>query len=320
MFDHRLNPWPRKVYENLRRPAMDGRKAAATQASDTKSKAGGLDVTARIKDMDAAGTDIQFLFPTQISITSLNEGALGAALCRAYNDWLFGLVKNAQDRLWPVAAIPWGDPESMVPELRRCVKELGFRAAHVASYTFSRMIDDPAFEPFYAEAAKLNVPLMVHPPTYAELANRFDNPFQMHVLGRPFNCATALTALVIGGVFERHPRLRAAFFECTAEWILYWMHRMDDDYETHKDGFAPNISRQPSYYIRKHCYVTCEVDECDLRYAVDHFSEDNVLLATDYPHFDATTGIVTALNARTDITTKQKEKIASHNAEAFVAG
>jgi hypothetical protein len=25
--------------------------------------------------------------------------------------------------------------------------------------------------------------------------------------------------------------LRVAFFECSAEWVLYWMHRMDDDYK-----------------------------------------------------------------------------------------
>lgn len=54
-------------------------------------------------------------------------------------------------------------------------------------------------------------------------------------MGRVMNCTAALVALVLGGVFEKFPRLKVVFFECSAEWILFWMHRMDDDYEWAKD-------------------------------------------------------------------------------------
>jgi len=36
-------------------------------------------------------------------------------------------------------------------------------------------------------------------------------------------------------VFEKFPRLKIVFFEVTAEFLVYWMHRMDDDYEVIKD-------------------------------------------------------------------------------------
>jgi hypothetical protein len=141
----------------------------------------------------------------------------------------------------------------------------------------------------------------------------------MHVLGRPFNCTAGLVALVTGGVFERHPNLRVAFFECSAEWILYWMHRMDDDYKRMKNGFASNITRAPSDYIKRNCYVTCEADEPLLAHALAEFSEDRVLLATDYPHFDSEyPGTVRELMSRTDITQMQKEKISSANAREFL--
>jgi len=52
------------------------------------------------------------------------------------------------------AMVPAGCPEEMANELRRCVNELGFKAAHLVSYTPERTIDDPVFYPYY-EAAQV---------------------------------------------------------------------------------------------------------------------------------------------------------------------
>jgi len=38
---------------------------------------------------------------------------------------------------------------------------------HLTPYSHKHTIDDPIFEPFYTEAEKLNVPLMLHPATMA---------------------------------------------------------------------------------------------------------------------------------------------------------
>ena len=59
-----------------------------------------------------------------------------------------------------------------------------------------------------------------------------------------------LVGLVCGGVFEKFPKLRVAFFECSAEWILYWMHRIDDDFEFMKHGFS-DLKTLPSDLIRR---------------------------------------------------------------------
>jgi len=46
---------------------------------------------------------------------------------------------------------------------------------------------------------------------------------------------------------------------------------------------------------------------------------DRILMASDYPHFDLEyPGTVHELTERRDITKKQKEKILSHNAKAFL--
>ena len=219
--------------------------------------------------------------------------------------------------------LPWAHPQAMVAELERCVNELGFQAAHVMPYVVTKnvqlTIDDERYYPFYEAAQRLGVPLMLHPNSQGELINLYDNFYAMHVLGRPFNCTAGLVALTIGGIFEKFPDLRCAFFECSAEWVLYWMHRMDDDYRNMRDGFAKKITKIPSAYIRKNVYVTCEADEHFLAHAIENFSEDKIMMASDYPHFDSEyPGTVKELRARNDITALQKEKILSHNAQEFL--
>ena len=274
----------------------------------------------RLEDNEREGIDHQMLFPTQLSIPTYIQGELGAALARAYNDWVKKLVDGKEDRLWPVGILPWGHPEGLIDGLEYCVKTLGFKAVHLTPYTHEHTLDHPVFEAFFDRAEKLRVPLMLHPASMGELINRYDNFFAMHVLGRPFNCTAGLVALTTGGIFERYPNLKVAFFECSAEWILYWMHRMDDDYERMKHGFAPRITRKPSEYVKKNCYVTCEADEKLLRLALTEFNENHVLIASDYPHFDSEyPGTVNRLCERNDITEIQKEKILEHNAREFLA-
>jgi len=259
------------------------------------------------------------IFPTQIEIPSQNPGALGAALARSYNNWAHQLVSGHRDRLSPVAMIPAGCPEEMPNELRRCVVELGCKAAHLVSYTKDKQMDDPAFFPFYQTAEELDVPLFCHPSTLGDagtLINRQSHFFPMHILGRPLNCVAPLVALVLGGIFEKFPRLKVVFFEVTAEFLVFWMHRMDDDYEVIKDaGMCPQLSLLPSEHVKRNCYITCEADEKRLPLALAEVGETHVLMATDYPHFDSTfPKTVSGIRERPDISPKQKKLILEDNA------
>jgi hypothetical protein len=277
---------------------------------------GGYDMERRLDDITQEGIDHQMIFPTGITIAAGNYGGLGAAVARSYNNWVAKLVRGYEDRFWPVAVAPAGCPDEMATELRRCVTELDFRASHLVSYIGPRNVDDPSFFPYYEVAEELGVPLFCHPNGGGgDLTDRFDSFFPMHVLGRPMHCTPALIALVCGGVFERFPRLKVVFFECSAEWPLYWMHRMDDDYDWVKDESAKHLTMEPSEYVKRNCYVTCEADEKLLGASLNEFPEDHVLMASDYPHFDSEfPHTVSKIRARTDITDRQKHLILEENA------
>jgi predicted TIM-barrel fold metal-dependent hydrolase len=281
----------------------------------------GYDMEYRREGIKAEKIDKEILFPTQITIATQNIGKLGLVLAQCYNNWVAKLIKVYEDVFLPVAMAPAGYPEGMAEELKRCVKELGFKAGHLAPYCGTRNMDDPAYYPYYQAAEELNVPLFCHPNSNGELVDRFDNFFETHVLGRPLNCLPALAALVLGGVFEKFPKLKVAFFECSAEFPLYWMHRMDDDYEWARDfaQLTGCIKMAPSEYVKRNCYFTCEADEKDLAHPIAELGEDHILMATDYPHFDSEyPHTVAGIMERTDITKRQKEKIVGENAASLL--
>ncbi len=286
----------------------------------------GYDMEKRLEGNELEHLDKQVIFPTGISLPAATEGPLGAALCRAYNNWAANLVKGHEDRLLPVAMIPAGHPESMAGELRRAVTELGFKCAHLVCYQGEKNLDHPDFYAYYEEAERLDVPLFCHPNGHwGFITERFDNFLAMHTLGRPTNCTQALVALVAGGVFERFPRLKVTFFECSAEFPLYWMHRMDDDFEWIKDDqerhLPIRLSMNPSEYIKRNCYVTIEADEvpASLRQSLEEMGEDHLLMATDYPHFDSEyPHTVDHIRENNVLTPIQKEKILGENARALL--
>lgn len=323
-FEHNLSPMEDPVANaNFKKPVTHqvfyNPEANARGNEVMRWQQGGYDMEYRLKDNAREGIDFQLIFPTSIDIPSQNPGPLGAAVARAYNNWAHKLVAGHRDKLSPVAMIPAGCPEEMANELRHCVNTLGCKAAHLVSYTLDRQMDDPGFFPFYEAAQELDIPLFCHPSTLGApgtLINRQTHFFPMHILGRPLNCVAPLVAMVLGGVFEKFPRLKVVFFEVTAEFLVFWMHRMDDDYEVIKDaGMCPQLTMLPSEYVKRNCYITCEADEKWLPLALSEVGETHVVVATDYPHFDSTfPKTVSGIRERPDISPKQKKLILEDNA------
>ena len=80
----------------------------------------------RLKVMDQHGWDIQVCLPTGNNgnfayRVALKDIQLGAAMCRAYNNWCYEYCSADPKRLKFVAVLPGGDADEMVQEARRSV-------------------------------------------------------------------------------------------------------------------------------------------------------------------------------------------------------
>ena len=273
--------------------------------------------------MDEDGIDVMVLYPTAgLSIGRIHEPAYATALTRAYNDWLHEFCQADPARLKAVALLAPQDPAGAAAELRHAVEELGAIGALVPTHV-PQFPDwgHPMFDPIYAEAERLDVGLGFHTGTSNESlgSQRFRNFLSAHTLDHPVEQMVALIATLIGGVFERFPRLRVAYLESGVGWVPYMMDRLDEEVEKRGADEAASLTMRPSEYILGgRIFFGVECEEKTIPDGVRWGLADTMLYASDYPHWDGDwPHTVRAITRRTDLDESIKRKLLHDNALLF---
>src|SRR5579871_215022 len=175
-----------------------------------------LDVAeGRLRDMDAAGIDIQVLSHAAPATQRLDADN-AASVARAANDRLHEAVRAHPTRFAAFAALPTADPAAAADELERTVTRLGFKGAMINGMTDGHFHDDRRFWPIYERAQALDVPIYIHPalPHPAVIEAYYKDYVETHPgilrAGWGFNVETATQGVrfVLSGVFDAYPRLK----------------------------------------------------------------------------------------------------------------
>ena len=270
-----------------------------------------------LRALDKGGMESTILYPTLgLFMSFLRDREWAVALCRAYNTMLAAEFIKVSPRLQGVALLPVQDPAASAVELRRAVRELGCVGAMLAA-DGPHLLGDARFDPVYAEAQRLGVMLGVHASgshlggAGVDLFPRF---IQAHTCSHAFGQMRQFTSVIFEGVPERFPELRIAFLEAGCGWVPYWMERMDDEYAKRAEE-APALKKRPSEYVRSGTiYFSCEADEWLLPQAVKLVGEDQIVYASDFPHWDHSfPGSIDEIRNRGDLTDGQKRKILADN-------
>jgi predicted TIM-barrel fold metal-dependent hydrolase len=285
----------RRRFGRIRREKALARHLETGRYKDPAEDLPGDDPHAMLKAMDREGIDLAIVFRTRgahlIALDGL-EPDLSAAICRAFNNWLSEFCATDRARLKPTAILPLHDPKQAVEEARRSVRELGAVAVVVSNHPVNgRAWYDPAYEPLWAEAERLGVPVAFHgiQMAYQEhLGRRFmDNFVMAHAVAHPLEQMMALGSLLTGGVFERYPHLKAAFLEGSCSWVPWWLWTLDERVEKFGDDERFHLTMRPSEYFRRNCWVSVDPDEDVVRHALPSMGDDNIVISTDWPHDDS---------------------------------
>ncbi len=293
------------------------------------SPAGGYDPKARLAVMDEEGIDIAILYPT-IGIFwegAVHDPKLATAYTRAYNRWIVDFCHENPKRLYPIAHISLLDPEGAVEETIRARKAgcVGVYLSPDLPARNGKRFDDPAFERFWETVQDLEMPVAFHvivreQQTFNEWTRRLDGrPGPLGLFGHTFlaiDVMTAFTSMITLGMFEKYPHMTCAVLEAGATWIGAWLDRLDHKGEV-TEAFTP-IKLKPSEYFYRQCVVSADPDETMIAPVVNHLGADYFIWASDYPHVDASFGVVKELKEHmASLPLADQRKVLGENAVRF---
>ena len=271
-----------------------------------------IDIDRQLEEMEAGGIDSALL---SVNVPGVDwfEPADGIAVSRDVNDELVALVTRHPQRLQALATLPMQAPEDAAAELERAVG-VGLPGAMVYSNAAGRALDDDEFEVVFATAARLDVPVMVH-PTYPLSASLVDAYALIPTIGFLFDTSTAALRLILGGLYERHPGLKLVLCH-TGSLLPQIAGRIDYEASRDPNGLGA-LSVMPSEHIRRLYTDTVCVWPPAIRSALELFGPDRMMFGTDYPFWEPRRTIETLEAA--ELSASEAEAIDRRTAERLFA-
>ncbi len=256
--------------------------------------AGGYDPEQHIRDMALDGVAGEVLYPSQgLFFFKVVDSELQSAIFRTYNDWLAEFCATHPDHLKGIAMVNVDDVGDGVAELERAAKK-GLAGAMITEYPpESRRYDGPEYEPLWAAAQDLGMPLSLHTGTTCEGRSRGAGPSSIRdASGRANKVywpATSLCDMIFSGVFERYSRLKVAVVEFELAWAAHFLSAMDYTYVERQQEASYRFEggALPSDYFRSNVYLSFQEDTVGIRLR-DVIGVDGMMWGSDYPHSEST--------------------------------
>ena len=121
------------------------------------------DPAQRLKDMDQDGVTGDVLYTTLgFRMFWIKDAGFQRACFQVYNDWLAEFCSHAPDRLKGLALISLYDPKQAAEDLAECKKKGLSGAVIWASPPEELPFYDEIYDPFWAAAQELAMPLSLH--------------------------------------------------------------------------------------------------------------------------------------------------------------
>jgi aminocarboxymuconate-semialdehyde decarboxylase len=242
--------------------------------------AGAYDPSARIKALDEMEIDVQAISPSPILLFYWEEAAVAAHFSRRQNEAIQAVVRKHPDRFIGFGSVPLQSVADSIV-IAEEAKSMGLKGLEIGNAVGDRPLDDPAFEPFFEAAQRLDMLLFVHPLEGGLDADDPLSPVLGNVLQFTFRTTMMIERMILKGMFEKYPNLRLCLSH-GGGLLAFNIWRLDHSY-----GLRPELKkvlpRKPSEYLKRLYFDTIVHAVSVLEYLVKAVGADRVVIGTDNP-------------------------------------
>jgi predicted TIM-barrel fold metal-dependent hydrolase len=281
------------------------------------------DAEIRIKEMDREGIAAEFIHsgdPRAIGLffqSSNRDHTMDRcqAGVKAYNRWLHDTFGAYPDRLYLIGILgsaPWRDVDELIEELD-WIADHGFKATTLPGFTTypgQPPLFDTYWDPFWKRCEERDMILWMHAgqgERQGELGAMFhrignvireeqsDVPAAIEKLSKEFfngkvfssvKPRRAMWQLMMGGVFDRFPKLKLVLSEIYGDWMGPVFKYLDEQFEANKNHLP--AKRKPSDYWRTNGFNGLSfIRKCEVELRHD-MGIERLGFGRDYPHGEGT--------------------------------
>jgi 2,3-dihydroxybenzoate decarboxylase len=302
------------IEEHFTSPAL--RKVIPPRAGPVQKKLDEMS-TLFLKDMDEAGIDIAVLSENNPAAGNLDPEA-SVPTAKASNDFLHEQIRANPKRFKGFAALPLPDPKAAADELERGITKLGLLGAMIMGTSRGQFVDDKKFWPVFERAAKLDVPVYIHPsPIKPAIVEAFFHdhgaPLQGSPMGFGLETLTHTFRLITSGLFDQYPTLKIIVGHL-GETAPYTLWRTDHNLV----NAGLKMPKSFADYYKTHFWLTTSgaFSNSALTCAIAEMGIERIMFAVDWPYINGALGTKWLKTA--PVSDKDRALIAEGNARKLL--
>ena len=297
---------PETAVDLMRRESVYGVQIAGDQVSDGKGvpwtlSRSFMDPAVKIAELESRGLEGAVVSPGPPVFFYEVDAAAGEAMSQAVNAGMREFCRHSPDRLRWMAHVPLRAPHRAAAILEEQALA-GCVGVEVATNVNGHRLDEPQFEPFWAAAERLGLPVMIHPYNNQSHPG-MDDYYLQNVIGNMLETTLTIERLICSGVLDAHPNVIILLVH-SGGYFPYQAGRL-----RHARTVRPELRGSPAdpwAYVGQVKFDTITHDFKALAYLVSRVGADNVLLGTDLPFDMSTPRPVDELNQAVDPATARQ--------------
>ena len=272
------------------------------------------DTARRIADMNGEEVGMQAISPMPELLSYWIDAQAALAMARHINQTIAEMVHAAPDRFVGLGMVPLQDPELAAQELSTLRRADGFCGVEIGSNINRKSPGDPFFDPFFAEAERLDLAVFVH-ALHPTMTDRLVGPAMVApYVAFPTDIGLAGASFITGRVLEKFPKLRIGLSHGGGT-LLAFLPRLETGWRK-----LPALNRafaSPAATARQLYYDNVVFDKPLLRHMIATYGDTQIFVGSDYP-FTAGQKDSAAMFDGLGLSPEQLERLRGSNAARFL--